>query len=401
MESAQIPQLIRIGLGNFLAFEHVELELAPLTVLIGANSTGKSAVLHALVLLKQSLEGGDYRVPLTFGGPLLDLGRLQDVRWGRRNRALRFHLMWENGCGIATSIKPQRRIGLAVQRDTFRLIAGGREWRLDAGDKVEPWYFSFEITQASEREKIFAFRETNATVKQFFTALRYVGPLRQPTREAYFGHEQPGSVGPQAHHLIPFLIEHRDVVQRISSWLRKHHLADGIEVRETLKGSGRWGIYVVENRAKRVRWNLVDTGFGYSQLIPVLAELYGSVPGSLTLIEQPEIHLNPRLAIAVGDLLIETIKAGKHVLVETHSEHLVLRLRRRIAEGDISRDQVAIYFVRRSRQESKSFVERITLNEVGQLKGGWPDQFWHEDYEETFAMFRALIERQRARDTGG
>ncbi len=392
--AARKPRLTSMALKHFLAFEQAHIELAPLTVLLGANSTGKSAILHALVLLKQSLRGGDYRVPLTFGGPLLDMGRFQDVLW-QQSRRLAFRLEWDNGQAVAFEVVSKRRVGLVVPRETFRLRLAGREYRLKDDDEAEPWYFSFELAGAPDSEKARAFREVNATIKEFFTALRYIGPLRQSARETSFSREMPESVGPDARYLIPFLIAHPDVTQRISDWLRGHRLADGLEVRETARGSGRWVVYLIEREIGKRRWNLADTGFGYSQLIPVLAELYAAPRGSLILIEQPELHLNPRLAVEVGDLLLDAVEEGKTVLVETHSEHLVLRLRRRIAEGRFPAHQLALYFARRSREEGKSYLERVSLDELGQPVQGWPEGFWGEDYEEAYHLTRAILERHR------
>jgi predicted ATPase len=325
--------LRRLRLENFRAFDSVEVNLAPLTVLLGANSTGKSSILHALVLLKQSLLGGDYRIPLTFGGPLVDLGSLGDVAW-QGNNDLCFELEW---------------------------------------DEVDPWYFSF----------------TN-----FFTRLRYVGPLRMPSAEMPYSGEEPESVGSDARYLIPFLISRPDVQGRIGEWLRQRGLAAGVEVRETAKGSGRWAAYILEKKKGR-RVNLTNTGFGYSQLVPVLAEIYGAPRGSLILIEQPELHLNPRLAVWMGDVLLSAAKEGKAVLVETHSEHVVLRVRRRIAEGVLPADQLALYFASRSLEKSKSYLTHIALSESGQPLEEWPEGFWGEDYDEAFHLARATLGRDR------
>ena len=238
-----------------------------------------------------------------------------------------------------------------------------------------------------------ALREVNATITDFFARLRYVGPLREPFRETPFSGEEPESVGPDARYLIPFLKSHPDVTERIGEWLRQHGLAAGLEVRETARGSGRWAAYVVEKEGRRV--NLADMGFGYSQLIPVLAELYGAPEGSLILIEQPELHLNPRLAVWIGDVLLSAIQKSKTVLAETHSEHIVLRLRRRVAEGALSADRLALYFARRSLEEGRSYLRRIRLDDTGQPLERWPEGFWGEDYDEAFHLARAVLQRRQ------
>ncbi len=393
MTQDRVPGLHILRLKNFKAFEEADVELAPLTVLLGANGTGKSAILHALVLLKQSLRGGDYRVPLTFGGPLIDLGGLQNVQWQHQSsNALFFHLAWDNGHAVAFEVTSRQKVGLVVNRGEFRVKVDGQEYHIESDDVATPWYFSFDVTGPTEKRQ--AFLNVNATIREFFDALRYVGPLRQPSREYPFSGEAPESVGPDAQYLIPFLLAHSEITERISAWLRKQKLADALEVRETARGSGRWAVYLVESKKHRWRWNLVDTGFGYTQLIPMLAELYGAPPGGLVLVEQPELHLHPRLAVEVGDLLAEAVEEGKRLVVETHSEHLVLRIRRRIADGKLSADQVALYFVERSHKGGRSTLKRIPLNELGQLEQGWPDDFWGDKYKEALQLMRVLAERQ-------
>ncbi len=386
-------------LGNFRAFDKVDIEFAPLTILVGANSTGKSSILHALVLLKQSLRGGDYRVPLTFGGPLINLGRLKEVGWQGETH-LSFELQWDNGQGLKFLVAPVQRVSLSTSKKDFQ-FRFGEKWHKLEKNEVVPWYFSFEFLRSEqsslfgEEEEARALREVNATVTDFFTRLRYVGPLREPFRETPFSGEEPESVGPDARYLIPFLKFRPQVAERISEWLQQRGLAAGLEIRETAKGSGQWAAYVVEKERRRV--NLMDTGFGYSQLIPVLAEIYGAPKNSLILIEQPELHLNPRLAVWVGDVLISAVHEGKAILAETHSEHIILRLRRRVAEKGLLPDQLALYFASRSLKEGKSCLQRIQLDETGQPAEKWPENFWGEDYDEAFHLARAALHRNQER----
>jgi hypothetical protein len=390
-------------LENFRAFDKVSIELAPLTVVMGANSTGKSSILHALILLKQSLRGGDYRVPLTFGGPLLDLGRFQEVLWQGKG-TLSFHLEWDTKQGIEFRVAPRQKTGLSSVKEDFRFQFHDKWYRLQDRDEVTPWYFSYEFSHPetglslfpnSEPESPRALREVNATITDFFARLRFVGPLRESSRGISFSGEVPESIGPGAKYLIPFLKFRPDVTERVSNWLQERNLAAGLEVRETARGSGRWAAYLLEKVGRRV--NLADTGFGYSQLIPVLAELYGAPEGGLILIEQPELHLNPRLAVWMGDVLLAAAQENKTILVETHSEHILLRLRRRVAEEEFSADRLALYFARRSLEEGKSYLQPIKLDETGQPVDRWPEGFWGEDYDEAFQLAKATMKLRRER----
>ena len=98
--------------------------------------------------------------------------------------------------------------------------------------------------------------------------------------------------------------------------------------------------------------NIADAGFGTSQLLPLIIQTLTARPGTITIAEQPEIHLNPRLQSVLADLFVEMANTGHHVIVETHSEHLLLRLRRLVASGKIKSSEVAIYFIERLKGES-------------------------------------------------
>ena len=102
------------------------------------------------------------------------------------------------------------------------------------------------------------------------------------------------------------------------------------------------------------------------------------------MVEQPEIHLHPSLQAELADLFIDIMKTGRRqILVETHSEHLLLRIRRRIAEGTLKPDQVAILFVEKHGGESK--VRRLDLNSRGHFSD-WPKGFFDEAYQEAMAL---------------
>jgi predicted ATPase len=124
---------------------------------------------------------------------------------------------------------------------------------------------------------------------------------------------------------------------------------------------------------------------------------WGSPPPSLRislnsaiLIEQPEIHLHPGAQSILGDLFIDaaTEQKGKRTfIIETHSEHILARVRRRIAEKRLSKDQVAIYYFNPTSEGTQ--IQEVTLNEQGQYES-FPDGFFEEDVMEAFEHLKAL-----------
>lgn len=169
--------------------------------------------------------------------------------------------------------------------------------------------------------------------------------------------------------------------------------------------SERWAKEMVEGRAEALR-NLVlvdkrtgtsishrDVGIGVSQVLPVLVIAYAS-SGCLLAIEQPEIHLHPALQAELGDLFLASAlgDAGNTFLVESHSEHLLLRIMRRIRETNQGRlpegipavrpEDVMVLFV--EADGPQSIIREMPLNERGELVKAWPGGFFEEGFREIF-----------------
>jgi len=150
---------------------------------------------------------------------------------------------------------------------------------------------------------------------------------------------------------------------------------------------------IVDQNAN-VRVSHRDIGVGISQVLPVLAYAQAFERQTL-LMEQPELHLHPRLQTRLGDILIDSVfRRENQFIIETHSEHLILRLMRRIRETNegrlpegktpLSADELAVVFVD-SHEELASIIRVLDVDEDGELIGGWPGTFFDEDFEEQFA----------------
>ena len=151
-------------------------------------------------------------------------------------------------------------------------------------------------------------------------------------------------------------------------------------------------------KSQAMTTNLARAGEGLQQVLPVvLHQLWRQQQdhGSfLDVVEQPELHLHDAAQAPLADLFIDTaLQRQGQVLVETHSEPLLLRVQRRVAEGRISCDDIALYFV--STGEAGSELRRIGLNTDGEVDW-WPEGVFEEDFQEVAALRRA--QRKRAAD---
>ena len=128
--------------------------------------------------------------------------------------------------------------------------------------------------------------------------------------------------------------------------------------------------------------SLHDVGFGVSQLLPIIVQSLTKEPQTI-LLEQPELHIHPRLQADLGNLFAEgALERQKQFIIETHSEHLVLRLQRLVREGKLFPEEISILYV--SPGGEGSVVTPLRLDEDGDFIDEWPDGFFPERLREIF-----------------
>jgi predicted ATPase len=153
--------------------------------------------------------------------------------------------------------------------------------------------------------------------------------------------------------------------------------------------------------SRKTRVNIADVGFGVSQIFPILLEGLRMPRGSTLLLEQPEIHLHPNLQMQMADYFISLALSGKRVIVETHSDHIINRLVRRIVE-DVNlnlKDQIAIYFIRPN--VDGAVFEEIKIDDKRGIIN-WPEDFFDQTALEQEKILQAgLKKRQAARAREG
>ncbi len=174
----------------------------------------------------------------------------------------------------------------------------------------------------------------------------------------------------------------------VGSWNEKHLGGWRLAV----DSSGK--VFGLELSRGPVRVNLASAGQGMQEVLPVVTQQFalqlgtGQGDSMFCLIEQPEIHLHDAVHAALADLFIDTVRQRPvSMIVETHSENLLLRVRRRIAEGVLSPDQVALYWVEDD-PEGCSSVRPIRINAAGEVDD-WPKGVFSEAYDEVRALVRA------------
>jgi len=233
-------------------------------------------------------------------------------------------------------------------------------------------------------------------IENLFAGVFYIGPLREWPKRIYIATgEAPQDVGLKGELSVDVLwvqarrkATREKLLGKVNHWMHEFGLALKVELKRI--GGNNYSV-IFQDPHSGLNVNLADVGFGASQIFPIVVEGFYARDRAMLLVEQPEIHLHPKAQACLGDLLIDiaTSGAGKTLLIETHSEHVLSRIRRRVAEKKLPKDQVAIYYCEPGAKGTD--VREIRINDIGQYEGeGIPPGFFEESYEESVEHFKAL-----------
>jgi predicted ATPase len=244
-------------------------------------------------------------------------------------------------------------------------------------------------------------------LERLFEKLFYLGPLREyPNRLYLWAGEQPQSVGNRGERAVAALLSSRNqgptidmgedqlkrtVEEHVAHWLKELGLIYSFKVQPIAPNRKEYEVRI-QRTAESASVFLTDVGFGVSQILPVLVLLFYVPEGSTVILEQPEIHLHPAVQAGLADVFIDAIKRRKlQIILESHSEHLLQRLQRRMAEEVIAPDDIKLYFT--SIEAGKSKLTPLQLDEYGNINN-WPEGFFGDTMGEAAAMMKAEMERR-------
>jgi len=233
----------------------------------------------------------------------------------------------------------------------------------------------------------------NDDLKNFFSSLMHLGSLREHP-ERYFVSSKKSSFWIQQ---LTNLAENQSRLDAINNEINKYNLGVELKVVKFIPNdlciNDTFYAVRIVNKKTGVSSNLKDVGFGFSQILPIIIQSTLSKEKTL-LIEQPELHLHPALQAEMGDLFISSALGEQKntLLIETHSEHLILRILRRIretTEGElpegmppIKPEDVSVVYVKAGKEGSEAI--QIPIKADGDFASDWPDGFFTEREKELF-----------------
>lgn len=432
----------KFHLKNYKGYEDSgEQELRPLTLLIGPNGGGKSALLRFWMVLKQTVESSDtYTTLITSGEPekagYVDIGLYKEfVFKGDGKRNVEATLSWEPHpmrqedlmdlsplfldfplyFTFPLSLTFQlsyRSSGKQIvvnkvnytENDASPLIALSRQGK-GTYQPISPAIKPSELspTKYYEPQKFYRLPPAllasvapnledlwRRCVVSFETQVLdtfYLGPLREYPRRYYEATgERPIDLGNKGQKIGTVLYNEAKLVEQTNRWLQKLDIAQSFSLSRIAKGN--LFHLNIQGKDQSHHVNLADYGFGVSQILPVIVESLYTPLGATLLIEQPEIHLNAHQQLELPNLFVDLIhKDWKQFIIETHSEYFLKRFATLVARGELDPKEIIIFYCHSD--GSGSHLTPITLDKLGRASW-WPADFLSEGFEGTAQHIEAM-----------
>jgi hypothetical protein len=279
--------------------------------------------------------------------------------------------------------------------DEFRFVrTQGRVW--DLPSPVKFYGFPDQVYAYFQNAGFLA--DLQLAFESLFKQLYYLGPLREfPQRHYPWKGSEPADMGRRGERVVDAILAAKErgayispgykrkrltLEQRVAIWLKELGLIHDFSVKPIASGSNMYQVHVRQTPAS-AEVLITDVGFGVSQILPVLVLCYYVPMGSTILLEQPEIHLHPSVQSGLADVFIDAIKnRNVQIIVETHSEHLLRRLQRRIADQTLSDEGTALYFCEAG--PDGSTLTPLKLSLFGEIEN-WPKNFFGDEFGEMAA----------------
>jgi len=404
---------------GFKSLRNVTINIKPLTVLIGLNSSGKSSILQLFQVLKQSVLQGGNR--LIANGSLVNLGSFADIASkAKRKKEIQVQI---SGMRTQHLNPPFSRVtrynylmkidanGLHYHQSSIRsgdfVVKGVYEREVDP-KRMEipvhegslllapqtrighPFQFAGSTGDLGDFHHNIFQQQFLEVIAQDLSGFFLVPAIRGISSPSYPLDTRASTdltdvldLNKQAIKFASTVVYESPAMERkINEWISR---ITGINIRARTVPDKRASIEAF----RRYNVNIINEGFGTNQLVHLFAQIAKAPSGSLVGIEEPEVHLHPKAQSELAKVLSEIAKKErKNLILTTHGEHILYRLLIEVAKGNLKREDLAIYHFRLSTKGVTS-VKRLMPDEKGRLDKGIPD-FLEKDLEEFKDFLDAL-----------
>jgi len=458
---------MKISIYNFKSIGSlVEYELRPLTILSGTNSSGKSSFLQLLLLLKQTIEIDSAQSPLELRGRFIRIRKYFDILKDKNpDNKLKIELLFSKSelskykafpefslyeafedynlqlvvvfdfnrnkvivssfevtfktDSITNYIRFENnseifdiKTDVAVFNDDLYTKQGEYKIKKINFSSFIPSNFEIEFTDGSSTRAVPKLEGIKTVIKDVFSQLNYIGPLRQEPKDEYAVNGNESSVGIDGGNVAEVLYELSEksisyftveenegsinLVKKSESLINavRYWLCEKFKLCTDVYSKKEADSYVIYLKSwARIESTIKHVGFGVSQVLPIVVEGLLLKEGETLILEQPEIHLHPKIQSKLSDFLISLIENNKKVIVETHSDHLIARVRRRIAEDSTNTldDKVLLTFIEVSFNDV--LFRNIDIDDLGNLDY-FPEDFIEKPDVELKAILKAQMRKR-------
>jgi predicted ATPase len=396
------------------------IDIYPLTILAGANSSGKSSIIQPLLLMKQTLEAPYDPGALLLNGPNVRFTSVDQlltklpkkecsdsfsvqvevdrIRYTRNTYKkdkkkivdiIETHVHDEDGDSIISPLMTPEDINskilvnfqkiyehlILTKNDVAKIVIRNRCF-LEIGLKINQ--------NEKQIKDDFFVTSKNSIISSYIRKIIHVPGLRGNPERTYqinaINDEFPGTFENYVASLIASWQDMKSSkLVNLGQALKALGLAEKVDIR-------RVDDTQVEVRVGHRRKNttemvsIADVGFGVSQTLPVIVALIAANPQQLVYIEQPEIHLHPRAQAALADIIVEAVNRGVRVTLETHSDLFLRRIQSLVAEDKLAHDKVKLHWFSK---DENGFTQVSTADlDTGGSFGDWPEDFGDVDLQE-------------------
>jgi len=427
----------------------VDIPLGKINLFFGPNNAGKSALLSAITLLSQTMYSHDRDVPLLCRGHFEDLGSYKDLVYGNNirkdikigieiatdvSKVVKYinNIMKRNEDAPIKSVyaefkftyrSQQKQIALAgfeIQIPTGDTILRTRiaktassqltDYLGDAFAGLGPVILSRSINlnhffptlrgiESMVPRRFYPLKKLDRILSLFtrlfiryLNSVEFISPFRQaPERFYTFSGESPSTVGIHGETAIDVLVadhlrrgkKRRGIKDEVARWFQQAEIAKQINI---VPLSDRHYEVKVTNFYSNENQSIADVGFGCSQVLPVLVAGFSLHQGDSFIVEEPEIHLHPKAQAELGTFLLELAQRDIQLFIETHSEHLLLRLQSHVASGELAPNEIFVYYIYADPDNKKKNIKRINIGRDGIFIDEWPHGFFPEKLHEAMKI---------------
>ena len=430
--------ITNISAENYRGFEKFDINLSKINLFFGPNNSGKSSIISLFNLISQTLQSADPTVPLLLRGNNGDLGTYRDLVYNHditKNVTLGIQVKPNPPKTGITGKKgkeshPHGKLSLEYKFRPLRreIILNNIKIKLPE-DNVE---FEYKKVESKDSDRYHVILNDNGKISKYFESfflhflpfgiqspegsssvlprqfiwnfynqmrsIESIGPLRKPPERTYmFSGESPSFVGFKGEGAVDIMVQDylkqkgekkKNIAKKVSKWLKDCNISDEINIK---KLSDRHFELVLKNQLEDTLENIADVGYGCSQVLPILVAGYNLDQGNLFIVQEPEIHLHPKAQAELGSFFYNLMKEDIQMIIETHSEHLLLRLQAHVADrkSNLVPSDISIYYINTT--NGKREIQQIELAEDGFFKDDWPDGFFPERLHEATKIHKRSL----------